>query len=146
MENINSILLVVQVLLSISLIVLILLQHGKGADAGAAFGSGASATVFGSQGSGSFLTRITAVLGAAFFIISLTLAYMNAKQSTKKRSVTEQSIPVEAGTPAPAKTAEPPAAADVPVIPGADTASPAGTKPDLPADKPASDVPKDVPN
>ncbi len=76
MENINAILLVLQVLLSISLITLILLQHGKGADAGAAFGSGASATVFGAQGSGNFLTKSTAVLATLFFITSLSLAYL----------------------------------------------------------------------
>ena len=54
MENINSALLIVQVILSICLIVLVLMQHGKGADAGAAFGSGASSTVFGSKGSGTW--------------------------------------------------------------------------------------------
>ena len=62
MENINSILLIAQVLLSISLIALILIQHGKGADAGAAFGSGASATVFGARGSGNFLSKATTAL------------------------------------------------------------------------------------
>ena len=76
MENLNSILLVIQVLLSISLIALILLQHGKGADAGAAFGSGASATVFGARGSGNFLSRATAILATLFFIICLALAYL----------------------------------------------------------------------
>ena len=66
-----TILIIVQVLIAIGLVVLILLQHGKGADAGAAFGSGASSTVFGSQGSASFLTRITAVLATLFFLNSL---------------------------------------------------------------------------
>ncbi len=82
MENINSILLVVQVLLSISLIVLILMQHGKGADAGAAFGSGASATVFGSRGSGNFMTRATTILAVLFFIVCLSLAYLSANRSS----------------------------------------------------------------
>lgn len=84
-----SILLVVDVLLAIGLIVLVLLQHGKGADAGAAFGSGASSTVFGSRGSTSFLSRTTAVLATLFFINSLTLAYIVSHQSVD-RSVTEQ--------------------------------------------------------
>jgi preprotein translocase subunit SecG len=76
MENLNSILLIAQVILSVSLIVLILIQHGKGADAGAAFGSGASSTVFGSRGSGNFLTKTTAVLATCFFIVCMGLAYM----------------------------------------------------------------------
>lgn len=76
MENINSILLVVQVVLSISLIALVLMQHGKGADAGAAFGSGASSTVFGSRGSGNFLSKATAIIATLFFIVCMTLAYV----------------------------------------------------------------------
>lgn len=78
MENINSILLVCQVLLSIALITLILLQHGKGADAGAAFGGGASGSVFGAKGSGNFLSRATAILATLFFIVSLSLAYISS--------------------------------------------------------------------
>ena len=76
MQTLNAILLVVQVLLSISLITLVLLQHGKGADAGAAFGSGASATVFGARGSGNFLTKATAILAFLFFMTCLGLAYL----------------------------------------------------------------------
>ena len=76
MENINALLLVAQVLLSISLIALILLQHGKGADAGAAFGSGASATVFGAKGSGNFLTKATSIIATLFFATCLSLAYL----------------------------------------------------------------------
>ena len=78
MENLNSILLVAQVLLSISLIALILIQHGKGADAGAAFGSGASATVFGARGSGNFMTRTTTVVAILFFAVCLSLAYLSS--------------------------------------------------------------------
>ena len=80
MENITSILLVVQVLLSISLIVLILMQHGKGADAGAAFGSGASATVFGARGSGNFMTRATTIIAILFFVVCLALAYVSSNR------------------------------------------------------------------
>jgi len=71
-----SILLAIQVVLAIAIIALILVQHGEGADAGAAFGSGASGTVFGSQGSANFLSRTTAVLAALFFAASLGLAYL----------------------------------------------------------------------
>ena len=80
MDNINSILLVIQVLLAISLIVLILMQHGKGADAGAAFGSGASATVFGARGSGNFMTRATTGIAILFFLICLALAYVSSNR------------------------------------------------------------------
>jgi preprotein translocase subunit SecG len=69
---------IIHVLIALALIGLILIQHGKGADMGAAFGSGASSTVFGSQGSASFLSRTTAILAAIFFITSLSLAYFSA--------------------------------------------------------------------
>jgi len=76
MNTLYSILVAIDVLLAISIIGLILIQHGKGADVGAAFGSGASGTVFGSQGSASFLTRVTAILATLFFVNSLALAYL----------------------------------------------------------------------
>ncbi len=97
MENINSILLVVQVLLSISLIVLILMQHGKGADAGAAFGSGASATVFGARGSGNFMTRATTIIAILFFSVSLSLAYVSSNRAAPD-SVTGSVIAQEVET------------------------------------------------
>lgn len=70
----ESIILIVHVLLAISVIALVLLQQGKGADMGASFGSGASQTVFGSGGSGNFMTRATAVLATFFFVTSFALA------------------------------------------------------------------------
>lgn len=85
----QAFLLVLHVLLAIGLIALILLQHGRGADAGAAFGSGASATVFGSRGSASFLTRITTFLAVVFFANSLGLAYLSA-QAPEDRSILER--------------------------------------------------------
>jgi preprotein translocase subunit SecG len=74
----QSFLIVIHIVLAVGLIGLILLQHGRGADAGAAFGSGASATVFGARGSGSFLSRLTTALAIAFFANSLALAYLSA--------------------------------------------------------------------
>ena len=71
-----SILVAIDVLLAIAIIALVLIQHGKGADAGAAFGSGASGTVFGAQGSASFLTKLTTVLAVLFFANSLWLAHL----------------------------------------------------------------------
>lgn len=75
----ENLVLVGHVLLAIGLVAFVLIQRGKGADAGASFGGGASQTVFGSSGSGNFLTRATAVLATAFFLTSFGLAYI-AKQ------------------------------------------------------------------
>ncbi len=83
-----NILLVIHVLIATGLIVLVLLQQGKGADAGAAFGGGASGTVFGSRGSASFLTRTTAVLATLFFVTSLTL-FTLASNLSKPESVVD---------------------------------------------------------
>lgn len=71
-----TIVLAIHLVLAVVLIGIVLMQHGKGADAGAAFGSGASSTVFGARGAASFLGRLTGVLGLFFFITSLTLAIM----------------------------------------------------------------------
>lgn len=111
-------LLVIHILITISLIGLILIQRGKGADIGAAFGSGASNTVFGSQGSASFLTRTTAILATLFFITSLSLAYFST-QKVEKKSVTEISAPaapvnMDENTPAVTESAVP---SDVPDVP-----------------------------
>jgi preprotein translocase subunit SecG len=73
------ILTVLHLMLAIGLVGLILIQHGRGADAGAAFGSGASSTVFGAQGSGSFLSRSTAIIATLFFLTSMALAYFAAQ-------------------------------------------------------------------
>ncbi len=82
-----TILLIVQILLAISMIALILVQRGRGADAGAAFGSGASSTVFGARGSASFLTRTTAVLAILFFTNCFALSYLAGKATQGKESV-----------------------------------------------------------
>lgn len=73
-------LLVVFLLVAIGLVGLIMLQQGKGADMGASFGAGASGTLFGSTGSGNFMTRMTAVLATLFFIISLVLGNINSNK------------------------------------------------------------------
>ncbi len=112
----ETILLVIHVLLSISIIGLVLLQRGKGADAGAALGGGASATVFGASGAANFLSRTTAILATAFFISSLTLAYLASHRETSSSAVesvitTDSSLQHgdEASTPAdiPAAPVEP---------------------------------------
>lgn len=73
--------LAIHIIVSIALSGLILIQHGKGADAGASFGSGAAGTVFGASGSANFLTRATAILATIFFVTSLTLAYQAQQQA-----------------------------------------------------------------
>lgn len=92
---------VIHVLAALGLIGLVLLQHGKGADAGAAFGSGASSTVFGSRGASSFLSRATAVLATTFFCTSLVLAYFSSHHSNKPATsvVSEQKKPESSDLP-----------------------------------------------
>ena len=82
----------IHVLVALALVGLILIQRGKGAEAGAAFGSGASQTVFGARGSASFLTRLTAILATVFFCTSLTLAYFT-HQGTERKSITDIVMP-----------------------------------------------------
>ena len=72
----QPILLVLHVLAGIAIVALVLMQHGRGADAGASFGAGASQTMFGSQGSTPFLVKVTMILAAVFFITSISLSYM----------------------------------------------------------------------
>ncbi len=124
-----TIILVVHILIAIALVVLVLVQQGKGADIGAAFGSGASQTVFGSRGAGSFLTHITAVLAAGFFITSLSLAYISGNR-TDGKSVTAISAPAKSSdlptlpsgmtpiAPPANAPAQPAAPSDVPIVPG----------------------------
>src|SRR5580692_24451 len=83
----QQLILFLHILICISLVVLILIQHGKGADVGAAFGGGASQTIFGSQGSGSFLVKVTSVLAAVFFITSLSLGYLQTQQVKRLKNL-----------------------------------------------------------
>ena len=78
----ESLILVVHVLLAVAVIGFVLIQHGKGADAGAAFGSGSSGTVFGAAGAGNFLARMTTLLATAFFVTSIALFYLAANRDS----------------------------------------------------------------
>jgi len=84
MELVETLVVVAHVLASVALVVLVLLQRGKGAEMGASFGAGASQTLFGSEGSGSFMTRLTAFIAFIFFVSSFTLAVF-AKQHAEAR-------------------------------------------------------------
>ena len=90
MSVLVNIVLAVQILTALGMIGLILIQHGKGADMGAAFGSGSSGSLFGASGSANFLSRTTAVLAAVFFVATLALAYFgNAPRAASSGSVLE---------------------------------------------------------
>ena len=90
-----EILIVVYLIIAIALVGLILIQQGKGADMGASFGAGASATLFGSNGSGNFLTKTTTLLATAFFILSIFLGSMTANSVKKEDAFSDLSVPTE---------------------------------------------------
>jgi preprotein translocase subunit SecG len=138
-------LLVLQIIVSISIITLVMLQHGKGADMGAAFGSGSSGTVFGARGSGSFFSRATGILGAVFFINCLLIAsplvrtgddgsgslaeQIEQQEAARQEAAAEEQVvetleQLEAKdqdlpTDIPALTDEPAVSSDVPEVPAA---------------------------
>jgi preprotein translocase subunit SecG len=166
----QTILTVVHLLLAIGLIGLVLLQHGKGADAGAAFGSGASATVFGARGSGSFLSRSTAILATLFFLTSIALAYYaaqvgepaglmdgveieesvsepasddsgSADQGPVQRDSDLPSLPGDAGSPVDDAVAMPPSGLDVPGLPtDSSAAAPEAGTSDIPPSRDGSEA------
>ena len=125
MNNIQSTVLIIHTLIALSIIGLVLLQRGKGADAGAAFGAGASGTVFGARGASSFFSRVTAVLATAFFATSLTLAYLSSQRTTGPESLLETAPAVETEQALPAA---PPAA-----LPGLEDTEPTADDAGLPA-------------
>jgi preprotein translocase subunit SecG len=89
MSVVVTIILTVQMLSALAMIGLILVQHGKGADMGAAFGSGGSGSLFGASGSANFLSRTTAVLATVFFVCTLALAYFGNLRPSSSGSVLE---------------------------------------------------------
>ena len=125
MSTLLNLLMVVQILSALGMIGLILVQHGKGADMGAAFGSGTSGSLFGASGGANFLSRTTAVLAAVFFVCTLAQAYFGNLRTapTSEGSVLERAKPVT-----------PPTAADQ--VPGAISPSPAAS-PAAPSSVPA---------
>ena len=136
-----NILLIVQILAALGIIGLVLMQQGKGSDAGAAFGGGASGTVFGSKGSGNFLTKLTTGLATLFFANSLMLAWLVAHPDNANGS---SIIPTQVAEPADSKA---PAAVinSTPVdVPGG--AAPAVEAPAVDATKPVKEqAPSDIP-
>ena len=132
MSFVVSILITVQIIAAVAMIGLVLVQHGKGADMGAAFGGGSSGSLFGASGSANFLSRATAVLATVFFVATLALAYVsNAKPTSSGGSVLEN----------PAVTA-PVVPETASQIPGT-TAAPADS---APASTPAAPGPAQIPS
>ncbi len=125
----QTLVLVLHILAAVGIVVLVLLQHGKGADMGAAFGSGSAGSLFGSAGASNFLSRTTAVLAAVFFATSLGLTYFTS--STRSSSSVLQHIETPATAPGATKTEVKPAA------PASSAPAPAGK----PAEK-STEIPK----
>jgi len=127
MNLLHTATIVFHVLIAAGIVGLVLLQRGKGADAGAGFGSGASGTVFGARGSASFLSRATATLAALFFITNLALAYMGGRKTDAPSSVVDSVT-----APANVEESQPPALPNLPT-----TKEPAQQQPATPpADAP----------
>jgi preprotein translocase subunit SecG len=109
MEYLYPLILSAHILVGLSVIGLVLVQHGKGADMGAAFGSGASGSLFGASGSANFLSRTTAILAAVFFLTSLGLTYMASSKPKVSGSVMD-AVKTETVVPQPASAPVSPAA------------------------------------
>jgi preprotein translocase subunit SecG len=137
MNWLQTLAVVFHVLLAFAIIGLVLLQRGKGADAGAGFGAGASGTVFGARGSASFLSRTTAVLATLFFLTSLGLAFLfsQQKQPTSVVDTVQQEAPAPTTTPVPGLEL-PPAGSTSPT-----TNAPATTPPSPAQQQPAPTAP-----
>ncbi len=154
MNVLSNLVIVVQVVSALAIIGLVLLQHGKGADMGAAFGSGASGSLFGASGSSNFLSKSTAVAAAIFFASTLALASFGSQRSSvapgggvmERMAAPAKGVPATTTqVPATAPTAGVPAAptAGVPAAPGVATPAAAAPGTDVPPG-PAETVPATV--
>jgi preprotein translocase subunit SecG len=137
MGYLESFLLVIHLVVAVVVCGLVLLQHGKGADMGAAFGSGSSGSLFGAAGSANFLSRTTAVLAALFFVSSLGLTYLGSMHTTPK-DVMQQGVMSD--VPVTKSTDVPSTAVPAPAVPPA--TAPAGEKAPAGAPSKAGEVPK----
>jgi preprotein translocase subunit SecG len=133
MGSLFNLVIIVQVISAIAIIGLVLLQHGKGADMGAAFGSGASGSLFGATGSSNFMSKSTGVAAAIFFAATLALSYITTHQTNNVSGGVMDKLPA-ATAPAPATTNA------IPATPAAPAASAPAAAPATPA--PANSIPK----
>ena len=142
MNSLFNLVIVVQVVSAIAIIGLVFLQHGKGADMGAAFGSGASGSLFGATGSSNFMSKSTGVAAAIFFSATLALSYITAHQTnTVSGGVMDKALPTAPAAPAPTTGAAaiPTAPAAAPAAPAA---APAAEVPAPASSAPAASIPK----
>jgi len=135
MNVLLTVILTVQLLSALTMIGLILVQHGKGADMGAAFGSGGAGSLFGATGSANFLSRTTAVLATIFFVCTMALAYFGTARPADPQggsSVLERAQPAAPVEP-PTGAAQIPGTADIPPAPAAPAQAPAPGPAQIPA-------------
>lgn len=133
MNWLHSAVVISHLLIAAAIVALVLLQRGKGADAGAGFGAGASGTVFGARGSASFLSRTTATLAVLFIVTSLTLAYLGGRAPEAAKSVIDR-----VGVP---QDAAPPLPDSAPAAPAADATSTTNSQPvEAPTAPPANET------
>jgi preprotein translocase subunit SecG len=142
MKDMQTPVLIIHTLIAIAIVVLVLIQRGKGASAGAAFGSGASGTVFGSRGSTSFFSRATGILATAFFATSLTLAYISSQQSGVTDSLMED-VPVGTQLEQEAPLAAPSATDGVPALDNGEAEIEDLAAPTLDAETPELETPEE---
>jgi preprotein translocase subunit SecG len=138
MSIVLTLVLAAQMLSAVGMIILILIQHGKGADMGAAFGSGGSGSLFGASGSANFMSRATSGLAAVFFVCTMALSYFGNLRPTSSGSVLDGAAVVAPVPAAPAVPAGPAAQ-----IPDNKTVTPAAPVAPAPVDpsKPATQIP-----
>jgi preprotein translocase subunit SecG len=131
-EMLRGFILSVHILLALLIIGLVLMQRGKGAEAGAGFGAGASGTVFGARGTATLFSKLTAVFAALFFGTSLLLAYMGTRSPSEPTSVLERAAQADARTPNAAKPAAAPAPKSAPAPAAPAPAAPSPQPPEAP--------------
>lgn len=138
MNTLFNLIVVVQVLSALAIIGLVLMQHGKGADMGAAFGSGASGSLFGASGSSNFMSKSTAVAAVLFFSATLGLSFLQTHSSTGVSGGVMDKV----AAPAPAPAAPAGGAAAIPSTTAPAAAAPAAPAPAPASSAPASSIPK----
>jgi preprotein translocase subunit SecG len=140
MDILRNLVVILHIIAALTIIGLVLLQHGKGADMGASFGGGSAGSLFGATGSANFLSRTTAVIATIFFLTSLGLAYIATHKSVRgggvMDSVPAQTAPAKAAVPVPAPAPQAPSPAAIPgqesgkaAAPAAGAAAPAPAAP-----------------
>ena len=136
MSSLFNLIVVVQVLSAVAIIGLVLLQHGKGADMGAAFGSGASGSLFGATGSSNFMSKSTGIAAAIFFSATLGLSFISTQHgSTVSGGVMDKALPAAPAAPATGAGA-------IPTAPAAPASAPAASAPVPAAAGSAGSIPK----